>query len=105
MNSIIMFESANFATIVLTVLGIGILAFGSFYAQKIRSALGRGRVKEAWDKLIGMIFAFILGYIIYLVQITTDSKFIELDLLVACVFFAGSVFVALVAYLNYDALT
>lgn len=103
--AIIMVESINFATIVLTVSGIGILALGSFYAQKIRSALGRGRVKEVWDKLIGMIFAFILGYIIYLVQITTDLKFVELDLLVAGVFFAGAVFVALVAYLNYDALT
>lgn len=95
----------TFATIVLTVLGIGILVLGSFYAQKIRSTLGRGRVKEAWDKLIGMIFAFIIGYVVYLAQITTDYSFIELDLLVAAVFFAGSIFVALVAYLNYDALT
>lgn len=100
-----MFAESNFVTVVLTLTGIGTLILGGFYAQKIRSALGRGRVKEAWDKLIVMIFAFVIGYLVYLLQLTTDFNFIQLDLLVASVFFAGSVFVALVAYLNYDALT
>ena len=100
-----MIAEPGFATVLLTLTGIGTLGLGAFYAQKIRSALGRGRVKEAWDKLIMMIFAFVLGYLLYLVQLTTDFEFIQLDLLVASVFFAGSVFVGLVAYLNYDALT
>lgn len=89
-------------TLGLTAGGILTLLYGFFTAFKFRNTLGKGKLAEAWDKLIGMISLFILGYITFAAQVISDKQFLDPKLISALIFFAGSIFVAAVAKLNYD---
>ncbi|MFB6175370.1 MAG: hypothetical protein ABEJ87_05375 [Candidatus Nanohalobium sp.] len=89
-------------TLLLTAGGILTLIYGFFTAFEFRNTLGKGKLAEAWDKLIGMIALFILGYIAFSAQIISSKRFLDPRLISALVFFAGAVFVAAVAKLNYN---
>lgn len=92
----------NILTLALTAGGILTLLYGFFVAFKFRNTLGSGKLAEAWDKLIGMISLFILGYIAFGAQVVSTRQFLDPKLISALIFFAGSLFVAAVAKLNYD---
>lgn len=89
-------------TLGLTAGGIITLLYGFFTAFQFRNTLGQGKLAEAWDKLIGMIALFILGYIAFMAQVISSKQFLDPKLISALIFFAGAVFVAAVAKLNYD---
>ncbi|AOV95411.1 hypothetical protein AQV86_05860 [Nanohaloarchaea archaeon SG9] len=90
--------------LILGLTGGGLLAlfYGFFTAFEFRNTLGKGKLAEAWDKLIGMIALFILGYIAFAAQIISSKQFLDPKLISALIFFAGAIFVAAVAKLNYD---
>lgn len=94
--------SSQILTLGLTAGGLLTLFYGFFVAFDFRNTLGRGKLAEAWDKLIGMIALFILGYITFLAQIISTKQFLDPKIISSLIFFAGSVFVAAVAKLNYD---
>ena len=89
-------------TLGLTVAGLLILFYGFFIAFKFRSTLSTGKLAEAWDKLIGMIALFILGYITYAAQIVSDVNILDPEIVSGLLFFSGAIFVAATAKLNYD---
>jgi hypothetical protein len=89
-------------TIGLTLGGLLTLFYGFFVAFKFRNTLGTGKLAEAWDKLIGMIALFILGYITFSAQIISDKQLLDPQLVSGLLFFSGAVFVAATAKLNYD---
>lgn len=89
-------------TIALTVGGLLTLFYGFFVAFKFRNTLGSGKLAEAWDKLIGMIALFILGYITFSAQIISEKQLLDPQLVSGLLFFGGAVFVAATAKLNYD---
>jgi hypothetical protein len=89
-------------TIGLTIGGLLTLFYGFFVAFKFRNTLGTGKLAEAWDKLIGMIALFILGYITFSAQIISDKQLLDPQLVSGLLFFSGAVFVAATAKLNYD---
>lgn len=90
---------------IVTVLGLAILLYGAYVAYRLRKMLGTGSIKEAWDRLYLLIILFIIGYIGFIAQLLSDSAYVDPKLIAATVFFFGGVFVAAVAYLNYDSLT
>lgn len=92
----------NTVTLGLTAAGLLTLFYGFFVAFKFRNSLGSGRLAEAWDKLIGMIALFILGYIVFLAQVISTRQFLDPKIISGLIFFAGAVFVAVTAKLNYD---
>ncbi|MFB6115752.1 MAG: hypothetical protein ABEK04_05725 [Candidatus Nanohalobium sp.] len=94
--------SMQILTLGLTAGGIFTLIYGFFVAFKFRNTLGQGKLAEAWDKLIGMIALFILGYISFAAQVISTKQFLDPKLVSALIFFAGAVFVAAVSKLNYD---
>ncbi len=87
----------------LTLSGLLILFYGFFVAFKFRNKLGTGTLAEAWDKLIGLVSLFILGYIVYTAQIVSGEELVNPQIVAALLMFFGSVFVAATAYVNYDA--
>lgn len=89
-------------TLGLTGAGLIALFYGFFTAFEFRNSLGKGKLAEAWDKLIGMISLFILGYIVFGAQIISSKQFLDPKLISALIFFPGAVFVAAVSKLNYD---
>ncbi len=89
-------------TIGLTLGGLLTLFYGFFVAFKFRNTLGTGKLAEAWDKLIGMIALFILGYITFSAQIISEKQLLDPQLVSGLLFFSGAVFVAATAKLNYD---
>lgn len=89
-------------TIGLTLGGLLTLFYGFFVAFKFRNTLGSGKLAEAWDKLIGMIALFILGYITFSAQIISEKQLLDPQLVSGLLFFSGAVFVAATAKLNYD---
>ena len=89
-------------TIGLTLGGLLTLFYGFFVAFKFRNTLGTGKLAEAWDKLIGLIALFILGYITFSAQIISDKQLLDPQLVSGLLFFSGAVFVAATAKLNYD---
>lgn len=89
-------------TLGLTGGGLIALFYGFFTAFQFRNTLGKGKLAEAWDKLIGMIALFILGYIAFGAQVISDKQLLDPQLISALIFFAGAVFVAAVSKLNYD---
>jgi hypothetical protein len=97
--------SVETASLLFTVAGIFTLIYGFFLAFKFRNILGRGKLADAWDKVLGMISLFIFGYIAYGAQLISDEQFISLELVASLIFFAGAIFVAVVSYLNVQAFT
>lgn len=96
---------AELLNVVLTALGIVVLSAGMYFAQKLRRNLGTGSLKEAWDILSVLIAVFIVGYVAFLLNMLTGEVSIDPQLLTSAVFFLGSIFVAVTAYYNLDALT
>lgn len=94
---------AGTVSVILIVAGIAILVYGLYVAREIRHELQHGRVKEAWDVLSIFIVVFILGYLGYVAKLALGITVIDQYLLIATLFFLGSVFVALTAYLNRNA--
>ena len=82
--------------------GLITLFYGFFVAFKFRNTLGKGKLAEAWDKLIGMISLFILGYITYGAQVVSNTQLLDPKIVSGLLFFSGAIFVAATAKLNYD---
>lgn len=89
----------------MTFLGLIILTFGLYVIMKLRRLLGSGTLKRAWDRLMILVILFIVGYVGFLVQVLFDVRLVNANLIAGALFLFGAVFVAAVAYLNYDALT
>jgi hypothetical protein len=96
---------AGTISVILITAGIGLMLYGLYLARDIRKALQHGTVKEAWDVLSILIVFFILGYLGYVAKLAMGLELINRYLLIATIFFLGSVFVALTAYLNRNAFT
>lgn len=88
-------------SLLVTAVGIAVLLYGFFVAFKLRNKLGGGQLADAWDKVLGMISLFIFGYIAYGAQMVSEEQFISLEIMASLIFFAGAVFVAAIARLNY----
>lgn len=85
--------------------GLLILLYGLHIVMKLRTLLETGTLKQAWDRLAVLVVFFIVGYIGYLVQVVLDIHILSTDLIAGALFLFGAVFVAAVAYFNYEALT
>lgn len=94
--------SYQILTLGLTAGGLFTLFYGFFVAFKFRNTLGKGKLAEAWDKLIGMIALFILGYIIFSAQLISQKQLLDPKIVSGLLFFSGAIFVAATAKLNYD---
>lgn len=94
---------AGTVSVILITAGIFILAYGFYIAREIRHELRHGQVKEAWDVLSVLILVFIAGYIGYGAKLALGIELVDRYLLIATIFFLGSVFVAITAYLNRNA--
>lgn len=92
----------NTITLGLTGAGLLVLFYGFFVAFKFRNKLGMGKLAEAWDKLIGLIALFILGYIAFSAQLVSNKQLLDPKTVSGLLFFSGAIFVAATAKLNYD---
>ncbi|MFB6202935.1 MAG: hypothetical protein ABEK01_00415 [Candidatus Nanohaloarchaea archaeon] len=95
----------KYAALAVTLVGVVVLFYSAFKAYRLREKLGRGRLKEAWDRLTALIMLFIVGYVLFIIQLVTDVAFLDMRTIAGALFLAGSVFVAAVAHYNYEALT
>lgn len=98
---------ADTAPLVAAMTGIGllILLYGLYLVMKLRALLETGTLKRAWDRLAVLVVFFIVGYVGYLGQTAFDIHMLDTDLIAGALFLFGAVFVAAVAYFNYEALT
>lgn len=89
----------------MTVIGLGILTYGLYVIIRLRRLLETGTLKRAWDQLMVFVILFIVGYVGFLLQIGTGLHLLDANLIAATLFLFGAVFVAVAAYVNYDALS
>lgn len=92
---------------VLILLGAIILLTGFYYALRIIRILREEQLARPWIILGGMIVFFFFGYIFMVLNRAGIGFFknINADSVVAYVFFFGSIFVLVTAYLNKNLLT
>lgn len=92
---------------VLILSGAIILLTGFYYSLRIIRILREEQLARPWMILAGMIVFFIFGYLFMVLSRGGVGRFSEInaDSVVAYVFFFGSIFVLVTAYLNKNLFT